>query len=69
MAFWRSSSLKRSWPRILPYFSAPWMKAAAICSGSSSRESSSVIITISECLARIAPRMGLVEGSRWPAPP
>ena len=69
MAFSRSNSLKRSLPRILPSFSAPLMKPSAMVSGSSSRESSSVMMTISEYLARIRPRIGRVEGSRRPAPP
>ena len=69
MAFLRSNSLKRSLLRTLPAFSAPSIKPWAIFSGSSSRESSSVIMTMSECLARISPRIGRVDGSRRPAPP
>ena len=69
IAFSRSSSLKRSLSKVLPSFLAPLIKPSAILLGSSSRESSSVMMTISECLARISPLIGRVEGSRRPAPP
>ena len=42
------SSWNKSLPRILPVLVAPAMKSAAIDVGSSSRESSSVMMTISE---------------------